>query len=184
MRAIWRSVRTLVRRGRSRWRSRLLPSADREGTKGFETYTNRPRLGKSFELVIDAASDDPIVRLYREGYHENQHLTTLLTRFTGRRGRVLDLGAHIGTFALAAAALGREVLAVDAAINHVALLRQSAARNGYDRMKIVHAAVSDRPGTVYFHEANLWGMVAYPGLDAPMVEVNAITVDALLEQVG
>jgi len=157
---------------------------DGEGTKEYETCTIRLGRGRSFKLVIDPASDDPIARLYRDGIVANDYLMTLLTRFTKRGARVLDLGAHIGTFALAAAALGRQVLAVDAALNHVDLLRRSVARNGHDRMRVVHVAVSDRPGTVRFHEASLWGMVAYPGLDAPLVEVDAIRVDALLEQVG
>src|SRR5260370_34686004 len=47
-------------------------------------------------------------------------------------GVILDLGAHLGTFALAAAASGRRVIAVEASPRDVELLRESARANSVD----------------------------------------------------
>jgi hypothetical protein len=54
---------------------------------------------------------------------------------------VLDLGADVGPFALAAAAAGCRVLAVEESPRNLALLRASAAVNDFgDRLRIVRAA--------------------------------------------
>jgi FkbM family methyltransferase len=141
--------------------------------------------GAAFDLVIDRESDDPVARLYREGRYENDYLLELLRAFSAPGDRVLDLGAHIGTFSLAAAALGREVVAVDACPRHVDLLRRSVRRNGFGRrMRVVHAAVSDRGGRLRFRSEGLWGMVALPGMDGAIRKVRATTVDALIARVG
>jgi FkbM family methyltransferase len=182
MRTMLGKIRAFLSRGPSRWGTLPRPLAHDEGAGRYETCTVRLAGHKQFKLVIDPATVDPIASAYHDGCYANDYLITLLTRFTRRGARVLDLGAHIGTFSLAAAALGRQVLAIDAARSHVDLLNRSIACNGYDRLRVVHAAVSDRPGTVRFHEASLWGMIDYPGLNAPLVEVDAITLDWLLEQ--
>ena len=182
MKTIPGKIQAFLSRRLSRWGDLPRPPAPGDGADGYKTYAVRLRGRRHFNIVIDPASADPIARAYRDGHHANDYLIALLTRFTRRGARVLDLGAHIGTFSLAAAALGRTVLAVDATRRHVDLLNRSIACNGHDRLRAVHAAVSDRPGTVRFLEASLWGMVAYPGLEAPLVEVEAVTVDRLLGQ--
>jgi len=141
-------------------------------------------------MVLDAESDDPIARAYLDGHRANDYLTQLLARFTKKKARVLDLGAHIGTFSLEAAARGHDVLAVDASPKHVELLRRSVERNNFKRMRVVHAAMGEQEGTVRFHVAGLWGMVAQEGrqLDVvkglPIVEVPAIRGDDLLREIG
>src|SRR5262249_46279022 len=97
---------------------------------------------------------------------------------------VLDLGAHVGSFSLVAAALGCNVLAVEACPWNTALLHASAARNGFAKLQIVEAAVSDRPGTVDFCPHGPFGLVAYPGLNAASLPVRAATVDDLLTEAG
>jgi FkbM family methyltransferase len=99
-------------------------------------------------------------------------------------GRVVDLGAHIGTFTLYAAALGHEVAAVDASARNVALLRQSVAANAFRRVHVVHAAVSDAPGELRFTEFGPYGVVSTPLLDWPTVAVKAVTLDGLLDDLG
>jgi FkbM family methyltransferase len=148
--------------------------------------------GRRYELVLDSRTNDPIALAYRRGYQLNEYLTELLPRFTRPGSCVLDLGAHIGTFSLAAAAKGCRVIAVDASPKHVDLLRRSAKLNGFKRMTVVHAAVGDHCGTVGFHLAGLWGMVAPSGKDpshqgisaAPLVGVPAVTGDTLLQKLG
>jgi FkbM family methyltransferase len=182
MKAIGRKLRAFFSRWLYRWGSLPSPLAPDERAHQYETCTVHVGPDVCFKLVVDPAAADPIAHVYGVGYVANDYLVRLLTRFTQRRARVLDLGAHIGTFALAAAALDRQVLAVDAARSHVDLLSRSIACSGHHRLRVVHAAVSDRPGTVWFREAGVWGMVAYPGLDAPLVEVDTITVDGLLRK--
>jgi len=72
--------------------------------------------------------------------------TTGTIRRTGgvRYDLVVDLGAHVGVFALAAAAAGCRVLAVEASQANARLLEASAARNGFEHLRIVQAAASDQ----------------------------------------
>lgn len=108
--------------------------------------------------------------------------------------RVRDLGGHIGAFSLAAAALGCEVVCVEAAPENVALLNASVVRKGFERTRVVHAAATDHADTLTFLPNGPWGVIANPatlaspGLigaaaHAPVV-VPAVTVDALLDELG
>jgi len=154
----------------------------------YEVFSVALGEGKSYKLVVDAGTDDPVVHAYRYGHHANAELTELLAEFTRPGDFVLDLGAHVGTFSLAAAASGCRVVAVDASPKHVDLLRQSVAENDFRRMRVVHAAMGETEGTVKFHVAGLWGMVAGPNMHAsvvdgaPLVEVDAVIGDQLLEK--
>jgi FkbM family methyltransferase len=107
---------------------------------------------------------------------------------------VLDLGGHLGTFSLAAAALGCRVLCVEAAPQNVRLLRASVERNGFDQLLVVHGAATDHEGMLEFLPSGPWGTVANPSVArspsliqanwlAP-VSVPALTVDALLSRLG
>jgi len=98
--------------------------------------------------------------------------------------RVLDLGAHIGTFALAAAAAGCQVVAVEASPHNIALLNESVARNHFSQLTVVHAAVSDHVGRLDFVQNGPHGIVARPVLNATTVTVPALTVDLILKQLG
>jgi FkbM family methyltransferase len=100
--------------------------------------------------------------------------------------RVLDLGCHLGTFALPAAALGASVLAVDANQAHVDLLNAAAGRNGFWQLHAVHRAISDSQDPVAFVERSIHGHVGLPGEheEAALVRVEPATVDGLLEERG
>jgi FkbM family methyltransferase len=94
---------------------------------------------------------------------------------------VVDLGAHFGTFALAAAANGHRVIAVEASPRNVELLGESAHANGLeDAITIVSAAVSNRSGTVRFRQAGAWGQVTDSWSAGDIVEVPARTVTEIL----
>ncbi len=105
---------------------------------------------------------------------------------------VVDLGAHIGTFALAAAGADRRAVAVEASPVNAALLRASVVANRFWGLRVVNAAVGDTPGTVDFWSRGPWGHVATPADGAvsvsepvPAVEpVSAVTVDSLLYELG
>lgn len=107
---------------------------------------------------------------------------------------MIDLGAHMGVFALAAAARGCRVLAVEANPANARLLRAAAERNGFEHMTVCEAVAGDRAGEVTFLPYGPWGMVACDSvLDAPglinaryliPVTVATVTVDDLVADLG
>jgi len=132
----------------------------------------------------EPSEKDPVAAAYRAGTIE--HLGPLLDLAAAvvRPGdRVLDLGAHLGGFALAAASLGCEVIAVEASPQNAALLRRSAEENRFANLKVVHAAVADRAGSIEFIAQGPWGIVA-PAAGAATVSVPAVRVDDLLAEHG
>jgi FkbM family methyltransferase len=88
----------------------------------------------------------------------------------------VDVGANIGCYAVLAAELGAEVIAVEPAADTFALLRENIALNGYE-IRAVQAAAGARAGTARFTS----------GLDcanqfspAGQAETALVTVDSLL----
>lgn len=141
--------------------------------------------GKSVELALPAASTDPVVQGYAANRYLNQYLVDLLLRFTEPGGRVLDLGCHVGTLSVPAAALGRNVLAVDASPLHVASVRLAAERNRLDSLRVEWCAVAEQAGEIAFNENGLWGMVARDdGTHAGMLKVPARRADELVKAAG
>src|SRR5207302_7365685 len=107
-------------------------------------------------------------------------------RLAGGAAMVLDLGAHLGSFALPLAALGARVLAIDASPRNIHLLRASAVRNRFDNLEVVHAAANDSAGEVPFRAYGAQGSVVSPvsAGEEPVLDGPAVTVDDLLEASG
>lgn len=134
----------------------------------------------TFDVLVDRFEKDDITagianRTYR--FPIGFALLPLLAR-PGQR--VLDLGAHIGTFSLLAAKLGYHVAAVEASPRNAALLQASAKQNHLDTLQVVNTAVSDRTETLEFVQAGPYGVVATPHLDAPTITVQAQPVATIL----
>ena len=134
------------------------------------------------KLVLPAGTDDPVVAGYARGEAMNAYLSDLLVQFVAKPATVLDLGCHVGTFSVVAAALGYRVIAVDASPLHVEAVRRSAEINGLDQLLVIHGAVADRARTVRFNEAGLFGAVVPEG--SGTLDVAADTVPALLAAAG
>src|SRR5262249_59056608 len=101
---------------------------------------------------------DPISRGLQGGVVHDAALLRLMLALTRPGQTVVDLGAHVGLFTLTAASAGRQVLAVEASRRNVELLRGSVERNGFGGLvEAVHAAVSNRAGTLAFIEAGAYG---------------------------
>lgn len=143
-----------------------------------------PPGGPPFTALTDPDVDDPVTAALVQGRVLDELLVGLMLRLVKPGDLVLDLGAHVGSFSLAAAAAGCRVVAVDASPANVALLRASAARNGFSDLHVVHAAVSDVPGTLEFCARGPWGHVATDAIDLPTISVPAVTVDELLVELG
>lgn len=139
--------------------------------------------GLGFDIVLDPAADDPIGATLAGGRVHAELLVGLMLELVRPGELVVDLGAHLGQFSLAAAAAGCRVLAVEASPANAVLLRASAARNAFAHLRVVHAAVSDAPGSVSFLPHGPWGHVG-AAHDQGSVEVPAVMVDDLLSELG
>ena len=140
--------------------------------------------GLRYEIMVDRASADPITTTFLTGHCLFQDLVSLMLELISPGDVVLDVGAHIGTFSLAAAAAGCHVLAIEASPVNADLLRRSVHRNGFHGVRVVSAAVSDEPGTVQFCPIGPWGTVTNGRASALAREVPAVTIDELLFELG
>lgn len=140
--------------------------------------------GLRHSMVVDAASDDPLTRLYLtgDGVWLNAYLVRVMSAVVHPGDHVVDLGAFAGDFSLAAAAHGCEVLAVEANPNLAAMLTYSAELNHFSALRVVNAAVGDFAGTVEFLSNGPWGQVRAHSQsgDARVTRVAQVTVDDLL----
>lgn len=140
--------------------------------------------GVQFTVLTDPEVSDPVTAALVEGRVLDELLVGLMLQVVKPGDLFLDLGAHVGSFSLAAAAAGCRVIAVEASPSNVALLRASAARNGFADFHVVHAAASDAPGTVEFMARGPWGHLAIDTVDLPTISVPAVTVDDLLVELA
>ena len=142
--------------------------------------------GLRYRVTYDPTAGDGVTRLIStgRGHVINDHLIRLMLRMVRRGDVVLDLGAHIGTFALAAAAAGCRVIAVEASAANAALLATSAARNRFDALEIVNCATAARGGSIRFCSNGPYGHVATRTTRAASELVPAVRVDEMLQQRG
>jgi FkbM family methyltransferase len=141
--------------------------------------------GRPVEFCVDPVAGDPVVPWLLEHGWIDEPVMRAFQSLLRPGARVLDLGSHLGLFSLPAAAAGAEVTAVDANAEHVRLLRLAAERNGFDRLQVVQAAVTDAGGPVEFVERSIHGHIHASGDDdAATVTVPSIAVDELLAQRG
>jgi FkbM family methyltransferase len=139
---------------------------------------------KNIQILVNRAVEDDISSAIRRGVYPFPPGFQLLLDLAPAGQRVLDLGAHIGTFSLFAAAHGYEVAAVEASAYNASLLRQSVAANRFERIQVINKAISNQPEVIEFIEAGPYGVVANPSVHAPTTSVEAITGDALLASLG
>jgi FkbM family methyltransferase len=140
--------------------------------------------GIRFSVLLDREINDPVTAGLATGRASDQNLLSLMLQLVGPGDVVLDLGAHVGAFALAASAAGCGVVAVEASPDNAALLRLSAARNGFHDLRIVNAVVAAASGQVAFQPNGPWGHVAWQADDdednATSVSMPAVAVDDLV----
>jgi FkbM family methyltransferase len=138
--------------------------------------------GRRVTFHVDDEALDPISAELAAGLPANADTVALLRALAGERRRILDVGGHLGTVGLACAAHGHRVTLIEASPRNVELLRLSAAPFG-DRVTVIHAAVSDRAGTVTFASNGPFGLVADSEATRAfghLAEVRADTVDDLV----
>ncbi|MGA7672064.1 MAG: FkbM family methyltransferase [Nitrolancea sp.] len=146
----------------------------------------------SFKIAVGGRATDPISQAARTGDNWFLDDYRVLFGLMKQGDVVLDVGAHIGTFGLAAAALGCQVVCIEAAPENVALLRASAAVNGFEHLHVVSGAATNHDGAVRFLPNGPWGTIANPTvLSSPSaiyarelnpIDVPAVTIDRLLTE--
>jgi FkbM family methyltransferase len=142
--------------------------------------------GPLVQFCVDPAAGDPVASWFLDHGSIDEPVQRAFSGLVEPGMHVLDLGCHLGTFSLAAAALGASVLAVDAAASHVELLNAAAARNGFSQLHAIQRAISDSQTPIAFVERSIHGHVLLADdLDrSHSIEVETATVDALLDERG
>lgn len=140
--------------------------------------------GLTFSMTIDPEAGDPLAAGLAAGARFDQTLIDLMLRLVQPGDVVVDIGAHIGQFALPAAAAGCRVLAVEASPLNAALLRASAIQNGFSSLHVAQVATGDAPGTVRFQANGPFGHVVLDSAEGPTVDVPAVTMDEVLQEFG
>ena len=138
----------------------------------------------AYSMAIDPEAGDPLAAGLAADALFDQSLIELMLRVVRPGDVVVDIGAHIGQFALPAAAAGCRVLAVEASPLNAALLRASAIANGFTGLRVAQVATGDSPGTVRFRADGPFGHLALDADDGPSVDVPAATMDEVVQEYG
>lgn len=147
-------------------------------------YTLNVAEGVDFDIAIGDRDEDEISEaIANQTYFVSPAFHFLFTLMKPD-DIILDLGAHIGTFSFAAAALGCQVISVEASPHNVALLKATAVKNSFNQVQIISSAVSNCSGTVEFVPGGPYGLVANPTINSGCITVPAITGDDLLANLG
>jgi FkbM family methyltransferase len=105
----------------------------------------------------------------------------------------LDVGAHIGYFALPAAkrvGTSGRVVALEPTPKSFELLKENVASNGFDQVTLINAAASDRDGTATFTVSDrsaMWNTLQQGTLkgDNPSeIQVQTRSLDSVLAELG
>lgn len=151
---------------------------------GAKCRTIKLPCGIEFSVVVDVEAEDVMSRSLLSGSCPEQTLVELMLSLVQPGDLVLDLGAHVGTFTLAAAAAGCAVIAVEASPRNAAFLRAGIAANGFDRVHIESAAVGEGSGTAEFCPRGAFGHISTPLTDFERIDVPVVSVDELLARLG
>ncbi len=139
--------------------------------------------GDSLEYlyIVDSEGSDSLAWGIAEGTWRPSPAMLWLLGALEPGDRVLDIGAHIGSFSMAAAARGAHLLAVEASAANVKLLRAAVSANAFEHVEVLHRAVDSSPGYVEFDENGPFGSIAVgqPPIRGHTTWVEATTLDAL-----
>jgi FkbM family methyltransferase len=105
----------------------------------------------------------------------------------GETDIIIDIGAHIGTFAVLAASKAPRgaVYAIEACQDTFNFLRINAALNGRANLHTRHLALSDRRGTcTLYHDAGNWGHSVVRQLSDRSETVECCTLPQFFEETG
>jgi FkbM family methyltransferase len=145
-----------------------------------------PAADVTFRMCVPE-SNDPNVRAIRSGEYPVtlRPLFSLLRTIAPRSAQVLDLGAYLGGFGLAAAAAGHEVVMVEANSDNAQWIRRSIEQNTFPRsVTLIESAVGESDGQVNFAPNGPYGHVQLNGKPAEGAVVRMMTLPTLLASIG
>lgn len=130
---------------------------------------------------------DPLgAEWYDRDYPELPEIAFLRRHSLRPGARVFDLGAHQGVVALQLAAAvgeGGAVVALEASPHNARMAEQNAALNRAGNVRVLHAAIAAKAGTIAFNES-FNGQVDGGAGTHGTIDVAARTVDDLAEAFG
>lgn len=119
-----------------------------------------------FLVAVDEMAGDPIREALLAGTFAYLPPMQSVLRWLRSDMVVVDAGAHIGTFALAAAAIGAQVLAFEALPSNAVMLEASRDANRFDRLEAINSALGDQNGELEFFSYGPFGLQRYEGIPA------------------
>lgn len=134
------------------------------------------------ELEVTMA-DEISVAWYDTDWPEVPEVDFLVRHGIGAGATVYDLGAHQSVYALLFAdrvGPNGRVVAVEASTHNADVSRRNRHLNRASNLEIVHAAVTERPGTVSFGR----GFNGQIGSFGDSETVEAVTIDDLMDEHG
>jgi FkbM family methyltransferase len=139
---------------------------------------------KGYRWRFDASSNNEVIL----GFWEH-NMQSLYARYLRPGDVVFDLGAHQGFLAMLAAGLvgdHGEVHAFEASATNFSRMVDNLRLNGVRNCRPVHAAVSDREGSVEFSDtahdnSNTYIRSSPHFRDKPTVQVPALSLDTYLD---
>jgi len=138
------------------------------------------------EFTLDPAADDSICKSIAAGRFPESTRPAIdcLLATLPKGGRVLDLGTHVGSFTLAAGALGYQVVGVEASERNAQCLQTSIERNQLTQVRLIHAAVGDHQGKIRFSQGGPYGQVELTSSGSGSLEVPLLRMDDLMAELG
>jgi len=126
-------------------------------------------------FFVDADRDKKMAAALRGDVYPNERLLTLARTFVRPGDSVVDIGAHIGTFAIPMAAGGGKVTAFEPAVKTFALLSRNAIANGVS-LRLINKALGSKAGSgtlVVRNASNAGADTLLPGGDIPVATLDS-----------
>lgn len=129
-------------RGRNTLVESFLNSSEYQSSRGRSSFT--PIETVRFTIWVDA-EDTMVAPSIMAAKSYETHVTAVLERELNPDSVFVDIGANMGWFTLLAASLARQVIAIEPNPNNVQLIYRSLMANGFDHVRVLEYAATDRP---------------------------------------
>ena len=171
----------------ARGRARALAIATRLRSGVSARVVSVPVNDRPLAFAVENDSSDPIADALVGGQFPSDAVKELWLHCLsvgGPNTKIIDVGAHLGTFSLPAAAAGANVIAIEASSTNAALLALAARANRFHNLKVVRAVAAGGPGTTPFVALGPYGHVAsaaeLAGSDGTQKSVPTVALDDLV----
>lgn len=146
----------------------------------METDTIRTIRTSYGMFTIDGVRDKKIAAALARGDYPNEGLITIASTFVDKKSIVVDIGAHIGTFAVPIAAMVEKVIAFEPSLEAVTLLSRNAEENNVT-LQIINKALGNFMGSgtlVVRNASNAGANTIVAGGDIPVVTLDSEVMHA------